>query len=112
VPPAYTTTARVQVKAHDAGGNSATAASAADFAITDGTPPTVAVLTPTAAEVVQAGTLYHVTFTSSDDVGVTGHDLEYSADDGANWTPVATGVPASPMRGPCPWPRRRRAACA
>jgi len=96
LPGTATTGARVRVTAHDAAGNSATAASAADFAITDGTPPTVAVLTPTAAEVVQAGTLYDVTFTSSDDVGVTGHDVEYSTDDGANWTPVAAGVPASP----------------
>lgn len=101
VPAAPTTMARVRVTAHDPAGNSGSGASAADFAITAGdvTPPSVAVLAPVAAEVVPAGSTYGVAFSSSDDVGVVGHDIDYSDDDGANWTSLATGVPASPY----PW---------
>jgi hypothetical protein len=76
------------------------AESAADFAIVDAGPPTrVALLAPAAGELVDAGTSYDVAFTAADNVGVARYDLLYSADEGASWTAVATGVPASPY----PW---------
>jgi hypothetical protein len=96
VPATPSAAARVRVTAHDAAANTGSDASALDFAIVDTIPPTVLVLTPVLSEVVQAGTTYNVTFSASDNVGVTSFDVLYSSDGGGSWAGVATGVPASP----------------
>jgi subtilisin family serine protease len=95
VPGTVTTTARVRVTASDGALNSASSASANDFAIVDATPPTVAITAPAGGGQVEAGVPFNVTFTAGDNVGVTGLDVEYSADDGANWAPLATGIAAT-----------------
>lgn len=97
VPGTLTTTARVRVTVSDAALNTAVAASASNFAIVDGTSPTVTITSPAGAGSVEAGVPANVVFTSGDNVGVTAFDLEYSADNGSNWSPVATGIaPSSP----------------
>jgi len=57
IPDTPTTTARVQVTAHDAAGHSAAALSPADFHITaaDATPPEVALTSPNGGESWPAG---------------------------------------------------------
>lgn len=58
----------------------------------DTTPPTVAVLTPNGAESWAVGSQQAVTWSASDDVGVTSIDLQYSTGgSGGPWTTIATG---------------------
>ncbi len=60
----------------------------------DVTPPTAAVVSPDGGEVLDACGSSAVTWTASDDVGVTSVDL-YWSDDPAElvWQPIATGLP-------------------
>ncbi|MFN8589699.1 MAG: SdrD B-like domain-containing protein [Candidatus Eisenbacteria bacterium] len=63
---------------------------AASFA--DATAPSVAVTAPNGGENLLVGASASLTWTASDNVGVTAVDLELSRDGGANYTPVATGI--------------------
>jgi hypothetical protein len=57
----------------------------------DATAPTVSVTTPNGGESWIVGTPHGVTWTATDNVGVTAVDIDYSADGGASWISVATG---------------------
>jgi hypothetical protein len=94
VPDQQTANALVQVVAHDAAGNTGVDASNAAFTISapDTTAPVVTVTSPNGGESWAAGSVHNITWTATDDVGVTGVDLYYSTDGGATFTAIATGV--------------------
>jgi hypothetical protein len=96
LPLGLTSSARVRVTARDPFNNGTIVSSAANFAIVDGIPPTVAVTAPVASEVLEAGANYNVTYTFGDNIAVTGLDVDYSANDGGSWSSLATGLPGSP----------------
>ena len=59
----------------------------------DTSPPTVAVLAPNGGEDWKAGSVHSVTWTASDDVGVSAIDLAYSVDGGASYpNTIASGL--------------------
>jgi hypothetical protein len=58
----------------------------------DVTPPTATVTAPNGGESWTAGSTRIITWTASDNIGVTAIDLSYSIDGGANFTPIATGI--------------------
>jgi hypothetical protein len=87
-----TATARIKVMAYDAAGNSGEDASNADFAISDATDPEVTVVLPNGGEVWDIGTSYDITWTATDNIGVTSIDILLSADGGATYpVTLATG---------------------
>lgn len=55
--------------------------------------PVVAVLAPNGGGVLLEGGTQGITWTASDNVAVTGVDLAYSTNNGANWTTIANGEP-------------------
>ena len=61
--------------------------------LVDRSSPTVAVVTPNGGESWTVGSLQTITWTASDNEGVTlnGIDIDYSANNGTSWTAVATG---------------------
>jgi hypothetical protein len=61
----------------------------------DAEPPTVTVATPNGGEVLTAGSLYNITWSSADNVGVASHDIAYSINGGATYNTVAVGLPGS-----------------
>ncbi len=62
-------------------------------AAVDATPPTVAVTSPNGGETWKAGSAHAITWTASDNVGVTAVDLAWSADGGATYpNTIATGL--------------------
>lgn len=92
-----TMTARIQVTAKDAGGNMASDASDANFIIrkptvADTMPPTVNITAPAAGATLNGGSTTAINFTSTDNVGVSSHNIQF-ASDGTNFnTTVATGL--------------------
>lgn len=66
----------------------------------DGVPPVVASLAPNGGETVAAGAPASVTWSASDNVGVTSVKLDYSVNDGVSWHAIATGLPNT---GSAPW---------
>jgi Bacterial Ig domain len=96
VPNTPTSNARVRVTARDAVGKSGSDSSDTDFTLSgsggDTMAPTVTVNSPNGGETWQAGTTQTISWTASDDVGVTSVDLGYSTNGGANYTAIATGV--------------------
>jgi hypothetical protein len=57
----------------------------------DRSPPTVAVTAPDGTETWWVGTVRDITWTATDNAGVASIDIDYSTDNGAAWTSVATG---------------------
>jgi beta-lactamase superfamily II metal-dependent hydrolase len=57
----------------------------------DITAPVVTIATPNGGETWVVGTSHNITWTATDNVGVTSIDVAYSTDSGTNWTPVASG---------------------
>jgi beta-lactamase superfamily II metal-dependent hydrolase len=57
----------------------------------DLTPPVVTVNAPNGGETWTVGSVYNITWTATDNVGVTSIDIVYSTNNGTNWTTVATG---------------------
>ncbi|MGD9402068.1 MAG: C25 family cysteine peptidase [bacterium] len=107
VPAEITTQARVKVIAYDAAANSGEDVSDADFEISDMTPPSVTVTDPNGGEVWGIGTVHNITWSATDNIGVTSVDLYLSTDGGSTFpTTIATGeandgtypwtVPSSP----------------
>jgi hypothetical protein len=87
-----TTTARVKVIAYDAAANSGEDASNANFTIRDGTAPVVTVTAPNGGEAWDIGSIQNITWTATDDVGVTSIDILLSTDGGATYPHmIATG---------------------
>jgi beta-lactamase superfamily II metal-dependent hydrolase len=60
--------------------------------VSDVTAPAVAVQTPNGGEIWGAGGTHSITWTATDNVGVTSIDISYSIDNGGTYLPVATGV--------------------
>jgi subtilisin family serine protease len=108
VPSTATIQALVRVKAYDGAGNSGVDASDAVFTIADETSPTMAVTAPNGGETLATGSSQDITWTATDNIGVTAIDIEYSIDGGVSWNPVAT----APTAGPCPTHRRPMPSCA
>jgi hypothetical protein len=84
--------ARVKVIAYDAATNSGEDVSDADFTIEDLTPPVVTVTQPNGGETWNIGSSYDITWTATDNVGVTHVDIFLSSDGGATYPhTIATG---------------------
>ena len=67
----------------------------------DGTPPTVSVTSPVGGETWKAGSAHAITWSASDNVGVTAVDLAYSTDGGGTYpNSIATNLANS---GSFPW---------
>ncbi len=95
VPSTLTTNAFVEVIAHDAAGNSGQDLSNAAFTISapDTTAPIVTVTAPNGSENWTVGTTHAITWSASDNVGVTTVDISYSTSGaGGTFTAIATGV--------------------
>jgi hypothetical protein len=61
------------------------------FTIADQSDPDVAVVSPNGGETLATGSSQDITWTATDNIGVTAIDIEYSIDGGVSWNPVATG---------------------
>ncbi len=98
VPETPTQQARIQVSASDLAGNIGRATSAGNFTIqtppADTVAPTVTVLAPDGpTDKLRAGTTFLIRWQSTDNVGVTAHDVLFSTDGGATYpTTLATGL--------------------
>ena len=89
---APTTQARVKVVAYDAETNSGEDTSDGNFTISDGTDPVVTVTAPNGGEIWDIGTVYEITWTATDDVGVTSITILCSGDGGATYPDtISTG---------------------
>ena len=94
VPNTPTVTALARVTAHDASGNSGTAASASDFTIADQTSPLVTLTSPNGGEHFPASSSQSVTWTASDNVGVDSVNVDFSIHGAAGpWQPIQHGLP-------------------
>jgi len=80
-----TATARVKVLAYDAASNVGEDMSNANFAIADATAPTVTLSAPNGGEVWDIGNTYDITWTATDNIGVTSISLVLSRDGGATF---------------------------
>jgi hypothetical protein len=96
VPNTASTNAFVKAVAHDAAGNTGTDLSDAAFTIigvADTTPPSVTVTAPNGGQSWTAGTTHNITWTATDNVGVTSIDLYYSTTGSSgSFTAIATGI--------------------
>jgi hypothetical protein len=61
----------------------------------DSIPPTALLLSPNSYQVWAMGTLQKISWRATDNNGVASIDLDFSADSGATWTPIATAIPNS-----------------
>ncbi|MFH1313222.1 MAG: C25 family cysteine peptidase, partial [Candidatus Eisenbacteria bacterium] len=87
-----TTEARVKVIAYDAAMNSGQDESDGDFEIADGTDPNVTVTEPNGGETWAIDSFFDITWSASDNVGVTTVDILLSSDGGATYPhTIATG---------------------
>ena len=91
VPNAPTTTGLIQVTAVDAAGNATSDNSNTTFSIVDATQPAVTVNTPNGGENWSVGSVQNITWTATDNVNVTAIDINFSADNGNNFSAVAAG---------------------
>jgi hypothetical protein len=92
VPDDPSATCRVKIVAQDAAGNDDEDASDADFTIAPDTEdPVVTVTAPNGGESWTVGASQDITWTATDNVGVTAVDIAYSTDGGASYTDIATG---------------------
>jgi len=58
----------------------------------DVTAPTVGLTSPNGGESWVIGSIHNILWTATDDVGVTGVDLEYSTNGGSGWSAIASGL--------------------
>jgi hypothetical protein len=75
----------------DAGALSGGDVSDAPFCLVDGAAPVADLTSPNGGESWTVGDLHAVTWTASDNIAVTGIDLDFSNDDGVTWVSVAVG---------------------
>lgn len=92
VPNTPSATARVRVRARDLVGNLGSDSSAANFTIADQTAPALAVSAPGGGETWNTGSTHAIHWSASDNVSVTSVSLDFSADNGGSWSPIATGL--------------------
>ncbi len=90
VPNTPSTTCKVKIHVYDGSNNTAVDESDAVFEIVDSTtpditPPVVTVLTPTANEQIQKGARRNITWTATDNKGVTNSTILFSSDSGETY---------------------------
>jgi hypothetical protein len=89
---APTTQARVKVIAYDAATNSGEDESDGNFTIADGEAPDVTVTAPNGGETWAIDSFFDITWTATDNIGVTSIDILLSSDGGATYPhTIATG---------------------
>jgi len=89
---APTTQARVKVIAYDADANEGEDISDADFTIADGEAPVVTVTQPNGGESWDVDSFFDITWSATDNIGVTSVDILLSSDGGTTYPhTVATG---------------------
>jgi hypothetical protein len=87
-----TSEARIKVIAYDEAENSGEDVSNADFSIVDVEDPVVTVTQPNGGEIWSYGQPYDITWTATDDIGVTSVDILLSSDGGGTYPhTIATG---------------------
>jgi hypothetical protein len=89
IPGVPSTQCRVKVIASDETGNFAADSSDANFTIRDCQAPTVDVTSPVGGEEWCIDSSYNITWSASDNIGVTNIALYYSTDGGSGWTPIS-----------------------
>lgn len=87
IPNTPSTQARVRISVRDADNNAGEDISNANFTILalDSQPPVVTVNVPNGGEVWDIGITHNITWTATDNVGVTETKFDYSTDSGNNW---------------------------
>ncbi len=94
VPNSPTSTARIKVVARDAANNSGEDQSDANFTIGDFTPPSATLTDPNGGEALVGGSSFPITWSATDNVGVTGIDIFLSFNIGATYdATIATNEP-------------------
>jgi len=84
----------IYAKATDTSGNTAETSVTVTYNLPDTTPPTVTVNSPNGGEIWNVGTTHHITWTATDNVGVTSVDIKYSTNGGSTYPyTIATGEP-------------------
>jgi len=91
VPNLTTSAGVIQIVASDGSGNSGTDTSDQSFSIIDATLPAVTVTAPNGGETWSVGTVQDITWTASDNIGVTTVDINFSSDNGNSFTSLVTG---------------------
>ena len=66
-----------------------------DPGLSDQIPPQVGVTAPNGGEIIDTGSVFTITWTTSDAVGVTSQDLLFSTDGGASFSSIASGLSGS-----------------
>ncbi|MBI3949103.1 MAG: PKD domain-containing protein [Acidobacteria bacterium] len=94
VPNLNTTQARIRVRAFDAAGNVGQD-DTGNFTIRDNTPPTVNIIQPGAGQTISPGTTFTIQWSSSDNVGVTSQDIQFSSNGGQTFSTIASNLPGS-----------------
>jgi len=94
VPAGISDKASVKLVAIDKSGNTKQVTSAY-FTVTDGTPPTVSVSSPSQNDRFEIGTTLEVSWTSTDNVSVTSTDIYYSTDGGTTWSEIIKNLTGS-----------------
>ncbi len=92
LPQTVSTQALVRATARDAAGNAGVDASNAAFTLADQTAPAVTVTSPNGGETWGLGETHDITWTASDNIGVSAVDLDESTDGGGTWSSIATGL--------------------
>ncbi|MEK7676816.1 MAG: Ig-like domain-containing protein [Verrucomicrobiota bacterium] len=99
VPNLGTNAGQVRVTARDAAGNSGVGFSGT-FTTTDLTPPTITITAPTNGATLIGGVTNNVVWTATDNAAVARIDLEFSLNNGASWSDMATNLTNG---GSYPW---------
>lgn len=66
-----------------------------DPGLSDTTPPQVGITAPNGGEIVDTGSVFNISWTASDDLGVTSQDILLSTDGGATFSPIVSGLAGS-----------------
>ena len=91
VPQGMTDQAVVMVEVRDISGNYKSDTSGV-FTVTDYTPPTVDIGTPSSGDRFNIDGTMDIEWTAADNVGVVGVDIEYSIDSGVEWMEIASDL--------------------
>ncbi|MEQ2009067.1 MAG: immunoglobulin domain-containing protein [Limisphaerales bacterium] len=96
VPNLGTNAGQIRVTAQDAANNAGVGFSGG-FVTADLTPPSVVIVAPTNGATLSGGTTTNILWTATDNVAIANVDLEYSLNNGASWSELATGLSNSGM---------------
>ena len=82
---------QIRVTARDAAGNAGTGFSG-NLTTSDATAPNIALTSPVAGASLVGNSSVNIAWSATDNVAVTGIDLEYSLDSGTTWLQIAHGI--------------------